>query len=623
MGDRSAAETVSQPDDIARLQYLYREAINRTYEEPATHTVTAGSEAQPRARSGDVPARQRENNAFLERLRDRLRRAGMSGAQIDQLATAEMKAPAQRFLSKRTTAILVIHGIGEQNPYETLDQFGRNLLRYLAFEGGIDDLEISVDRYDHNDSTEARVRLRTEKYGPQAGDSPTEARPAFIDIYEYYWAPATEDKISYLDTLSWLIKTTLTPIRLLSQNIEVLEGESDEPLSKGAIFRREFLRILFIYFPFLVVLGTLTYLLPRATQWSDVIKTLKPLVSSPTTIAMSGFFAASLILNYVVAKQLWRNWLRRVRQQSAIFRAGWVWGTFATGIFLALIGYAIGRFNLFGKADLTAYFDLLLHWKVVLLLLAAGAARLVQRFLKDFVGDVAVYTNPDAKAKNFAVRKAILNGAVAAATRLLRGSSTEKKDENTEKKDENYDQVIIAGHSLGSVIAYDAINQLLNKKESRPDQIVGYLPQKTEIDQNDLDRICGLVTFGSPLDKVYYFFRQNVPEQQAIRAQILQFLQSFKKRHSGADYGIYRFQPYAFTGFRNIQWLNAWSKQDPISGALHFYTGLTRRHFTYAIPIYAHLSYWEDLRFYEFFAEPLLLGNRQTLRYKVAAGAAV
>ena len=35
---------------------------------------------------------------------------------------------------KGKTAIIVIHGIGEQNPYETLDQFGRGL--YETFTHG-------------------------------------------------------------------------------------------------------------------------------------------------------------------------------------------------------------------------------------------------------------------------------------------------------------------------------------------------------------------------------------------------------------------------------------------------------------------------------------------------------
>ena len=67
-------------------------------------------------------------------------------------------------------------------------------------------------------------------------------------------------------------------------------------------------------------------------------------------------------------------------------------------------------------------------------------------------------------------------------------------------------------------------------------------------------------------------------------------------------------------------WLNAWSKDDPVSGMLHFYAPVIRRHFDYLIPIYAHLSYWEDLRFYAFFSEPLLLGDAlpEELKFKYA-----
>jgi len=36
-----------------------------------------------------------------------------------------------------------------------------------------------------------------------------------------------------------------------------------------------------------------------------------------------------------------------------------------------------------------------------------------------------------------------------------------------------------------------------------------------------LQKLRGLLTFGSPLDKIYYFFREHVKEDQAIRAQIL------------------------------------------------------------------------------------------------------
>lgn len=619
-----AAEAPNNPTkpDISWLKYQYWQAVHRKYDTTISDDIR-GDEKRHKILE---QARERENKAFVKRLRERLRDLGVSKAGLEQLeqpqlsAVAGLAPTADRLLSKPNTAILVIHGIGEQNPYETLDQFGRNLMRYLAFDGGIDDLQISADRYDHNDSTEARIRLQTNKFGPRDTDSPDKPRPAIIDIYEYYWAPETEDKISYKETLLWLIKTTLTPIRMLAANFITLKDESDETLSPWAIFRRELLRIMFIYLPLLFVLAGLIYLLPKAMQLPGALKTI---FESSTRIAMTICFAASVIIDYVVLRQLWSNLLRYLRRQPAIFKSQWVWWTLLVSAAFALLGYVIGHFNKFNRVEPREYFSPLLHWNVLWVLVTAGVARLMQLFLKNFIGDVAVYTNADAKAKNFAARKAILAGAVKATTRLLRDTDV-LQDQGI--NNQAYDQVIIAGHSLGSVIAYDTLNQLFNKQASRSDQIVGYVPTQTQITQPDLDKIRGLVTFGSPLDKVYYFFRENVPQQQAIRAQVLQFLQSFKKRPSGADYGLYRFQRYndiyKYPGLRRIQWLNAWSKQDPVSGALHFYTGLSRREFTYAIPIYAHLSYWEDLRFYEFFAEPLLLGNQTALLQK-AMGASV
>ncbi len=40
--------------------------------------------------------------------------------------------PSARRLRSRSTALLVIHGIGEQNPYETLDAFTRGIFSFLT-----------------------------------------------------------------------------------------------------------------------------------------------------------------------------------------------------------------------------------------------------------------------------------------------------------------------------------------------------------------------------------------------------------------------------------------------------------------------------------------------------------
>jgi hypothetical protein len=51
--------------------------------------------------------------------------------------------------------------------------------------------------------------------------------------------------------------------------------------------------------------------------------------------------------------------------------------------------------------------------------------------------------------------------------------------------------------ALGSVIAYDTINELLARSRAGPSP-----------DPSDLERLVGMVTFGCPLNKVFYFFRE-------------------------------------------------------------------------------------------------------------------
>jgi hypothetical protein len=566
------------------------------------------------------PSDRQEHKFFLERLQFRLKNLGLSKQEIanlgkqPEMAVKSVLAGPEAVLQYARTAILVIHGIGEQNPYETLDQFARNLTRYLRYEGGIDDLTLSAQKIDHNNSVEAMIRLETARHGRVTQEDP---QKSYIDIYEYYWAPLTEDQISYKQTISWLIKTTLTPIRMLDQNIIAIQGEPDsEGLSRSAIFWREMRRIALLFVPVLALVILMGAWLPSAT--TNLVPALKqtaqewsknrPVVRGIMTV----LFAISLVMYWVVVKQLAAKWLRWLRQQTTMMDS---WVTFKTFVLASAIGLAgIGLGYLF-KVDLPQYVKPVLNRHIGYAVLAAGAARVLQYFLATFVGDVAVYVNVDAKAKNFAVRRAILNGAATAITRIL-------KDEVRA-----YDQVIVAGHSLGSVIAYDSLNELLNRCEggavndgaiyATPDQIVGDQLQRATIHRGDLARIKGLVTFGSPLDKVRYFFRESTKENQSIRAQVLSFLGSFRTRPSGRDYSIYRLQPYRADQLGHVKWLNAWSKEDPVSGMLHFYAPLIRQEFDYLIPIYAHLSYWEDLRFYAFFAEPLLLGRAVTAPPKV------
>src|SRR3989454_6833347 len=95
------------------------------------------------------------------------------------------------------TAILVIHGIGEQNPYETLDSFARGLVQYFASSRPSAKVSLEPERINHGDWTEAAVHVD--------GVNPADPRDALhLSLFEFYWAPYTEGKVTYRGVLSWL-----------------------------------------------------------------------------------------------------------------------------------------------------------------------------------------------------------------------------------------------------------------------------------------------------------------------------------------------------------------------------------------------------------------------------------
>ena len=490
-------------------------------------------------------------------------------------------------LKAKKTAILVIHGIGEQNPYETLDNFARHVADYLR-RACNSDLELIPAKIDHNDWVEARVRLqlRNEPQDP--------ARDGLIDIYEYYRAPCTEDKITYRESLSWLMKTDLTPIRHLEDNLIALQDDQASKMTPSQIFWREIRRIFWFYIPTLVVLVVLASWIPDLSKiptWLS--RDVSAIFKSPTLMQWiaKALMTIALLTGALLLFYGTRGILLKRRPNSLRFR--WEWRTAGCGLATIAVGVAIG---LAARIDFGNFFHPFITRGTLKFAVAYIVAWGLRYFLKNYVGDVAVYVNADAKSKNYAARTAVLQGATTALTRILR-------DEH-----ETYDQVILAGHSLGSVVAYDLVNELLNKAAGTPDQLVGKKVD-CEIDIEQLEKLRGLITFGSPLDKVYYFFRDYTNPDQLIRAQILSYLHSFRKQSSGRKYDPYTFQHYSADTLTELRWLNAWAKFDPVSGPLHFYRVDETRDFNYKTPVLAHLSYWGDPNFYQFFGDQLLVAR--------------
>lgn len=122
--------------------------------------------------------------------------------------------------------------------------------------------------------------------------------------------------------------------------------------------------------------------------------------------------------------------------------------------------------------------------------------------------------------------------------------------------EKNYDTVILAGHSLGSAIAYDTMNRVHKKPEWNAD-FEG--------------RIKGLITFGSPLDKIAFFFREQTLDKACIRRQILDHIHSFKRKELCFQENSIEVKDETRHNVEDVRWINFYDSNDPVSGHLDFY----------------------------------------------------
>lgn len=136
-----------------------------------------------------------------------------------------------------------------------------------------------------------------------------------------------------------------------------------------------------------------------------------------------------------------------------------------------------------------------------------------------------------------------------------------------------YRNVAIFGHSLGSVAAYDCLNRMLNE-----DTVSGGALRVRE-------RTSGLVTFGSPLDKTAFLFERNVNVNSATRAALAATVQPL----------------IGDPATLSIPWDNVYSPWDIISGGLDFYgqNGANNRvintiDYDAVTPVGAHTEYWTN-----------------------------
>lgn len=389
----------------------------------------------------------------------------------------------------KRTAFLVIHGMGEQNPFDTLDGFVCGLHTYFKSIKVGSEVSHRLTRRDAvggGQWTESFIQF----------DANTGHREHRIDVHECYWADLTEKKISLEEVYSWLLGALWGLRRFYKSDWEMAAGRGKRKIIKSNLYL--FLQL------FLFGYGILIVLLP-------------------------------------------------------VLVAAYYFGLF--GPHLSLINL-IDDYWVQGSAGLALLYGLSRFKPLVSFLKKKFGA-----FLTDYIGDVVIYTSTDEKSSRFKLRQQILARTQSLLENLL--------------KDPRYDRVIVAGHSLGSVIAYDILNRINIKENLEP----GALP---------VNKIAGLITFGSPLDKVALFFGQHAGKNQHVRRQIMEQLYSFRAIPLDSTRNPFKVGNPIEQKLDGIPWINYWSSKDPISGHLDLYAPLDNMHLDVkGLWGYAHVKYWE------------------------------
>ena len=491
-------------------------------------------------------------------------------------------------------AVVVAHGMGQQAHFQTLEE--------------VAEIVRAAEARRHGSAPPVTVRLVS--FGgralPCAEIQVTAASggPRHVHLYECYWAPLTEGKVTTAEA-AWFLLTSGARGML---RCGFLRWSFDRFLFQRPITFQVPKHTLLQFLAALAVIGSLliTNLLVISVVGARVLggggggagrwpsHALFADLTSDLALGLGGILVGALGALMLSGED--RRWWRRHRAADAPARRapGWVvvgsWllmlgalaGIVATAT--ALIAHAwyhmapgtVRQVHVWPLEPVFADFGggrwTLAQWVVVLATWAGGlfVNWQVRAFLLQYVGDVAAYVSSHTVSRFNDAREAIKARALETAEAVYRapGGAGERFF---------YPGVVVVGHSLGSVIAYDTLNALLVQDTLAEGALAV------------ADRTRTFLTFGSPLDKTAFIYRAQRLRPAGAREAL-----AAAKQPMILDYRS-----------RPARWINIHSRHDWISGALHYYddpdqTGERTRWVENledpeaSTPLAAHVEYWEN-----------------------------
>ncbi|MBJ6108442.1 hypothetical protein JAO73_05440 [Hymenobacter sp. BT523] len=532
----------------------------------------------------------------------------------------------------KPVALLVSHGMGQQVPFATLEDVVKLLQQPTRTDLTGPAPVVTHVRFLDPDSKRETWLARAEV---ELTDARSQQKRT-VHVYENYWAPLTEGNISLSEVVRFMASAGWRGVRS-----RLLKGSTFQRWLFGktrefTIPRKTVLGLFaaLVLVLALVAINTLLTLVVGANllSFSSFSKMPARLVDRLTMdlvwlllpAVVAGLF---LLWSEKIVENLSKLDRKVVRKVSGISKekaragADWradklvhwaVWGLLgvAGGFLVGMAGimawdYFTSAHTLAPKAPdpspvlsyiwqleqnnawLRALPDGLTkpHWAVLLRMafiggvwgLTVGISLYLRGFLVQYMGDVAIYLDAYKVDKFHKVREEVKRQASQMACALY-GARAATSPDPAVKLPFAYDRLVLVGHSLGSVVTYDALNATLHLDESMD------RPLQADV------RTGGLITFGSPLDKTAYLFHTQ-SDDTSVRPPLMASVQPLLRSWRVRNY---------------VKWINIYSKNDVVSGGLDFYDAPAdtqvpgyqpvenRIDADARTPLAAHVQYWKN-----------------------------
>lgn len=354
-----------------------------------------------------------------------------------------------------TTAVVVFHGMGQQVKFETVDMLAQALIDAHEAGGGQSEKRVRQVWCDDKEGGRFLPRVEVEL---QDAKGNIQKR---VHVYESYWAPLTQEAISFFSTASFFLRAGWRGI---------CASRNDESRFLRWAFGSEHA------FP-----------LARGTYGHLIVVTLL-LALLVVVLVGSGYW-------------LWPPELKRSISLDAVLKAG-----FSTLLWAAA---------------------LYVTWRT-------------RRWMVQYLGDVAIYLSSSELDKYWRLSDEIKRECHRVPNAVYRAVAL---DESKVRRFQ-YNRVVVAGHSLGSVIAYDTLNSLVQRDLANDSRMAVQAVFRTKT----------LLTFGSPLDKVAFIFGTQVTGRkmrEALAGGVQPLIVDYK--------------------YRPAKWVNIYAKGDVIAGRLDYF----------------------------------------------------